>query len=147
MCLKQGRGLFESGLVFFVYFSEQSLARRPALMWLLHSLSLTGRSVKVHLPCRASHPHLGLTRTALLAPPSCLQKPIAATRLLRTDRGGGKQTCFAVKGTNGSLEPSRLHCAFHSYKCKFLLPPFSGRGEGAKGGPWLENMPLTIPSC
>lgn len=63
------------------------------------------------------------------------------------DKSSGKQTCFAVKGSSGSLEPSTVHCAFHSYKCKFLLPPFSGRDEGAKGGPWVENMPLTIPSC
>jgi len=30
-------------------------------------------------------------------------------------------------------------------QCKFLLPPFSGKDEGAKGGPRVENNTFDSP--
>lgn len=129
-------------------------------MWPSHSLPLAGSRGKVHLP-RGFTPSrvgsLGFTWTALLAPLSFLQKPAAPTRLLWMEMTANRPPASLWKRAMDQAQAltekiswsdvAALWELLHSYKCKFLLPTFSGKDEGAKGGPWVENMLLTIPSC
>lgn len=98
---------------------------------------------------------LGFTWTALLASLGFLQKPVATTRLLWIGMEAKRGPALLWKRAMDHAQPltkkiSWCGCvgrAGPQLQVQISSSPFSRKDEGTKGGPWVENMPLTIPSC
>lgn len=109
MCLKQGGRLVDCGSVFFCLFSRIKSGPETSLNVAANCICCPWQVGEASSVCHAASPSWvgspGFTWTALLAPQSFLQQPVAPTRLLRMGTAANRAPVSPWKRVMGRAQP------------------------------------------